>query len=696
MTTAPAPQPLIAVCGARAGLGKTVFAVNTAILLPPILGQPALLADADGDSEGDLAMVAGTRKGAAIYDIVDRLDRHPELADTDLRRMIGTRRDADIGVVPFLPSSSDPQRLVPADLFFPLERLRSLCGCLVADCGDASTEIGQFLLDRATAILLVATPDPMVLAHTRRFIDRLARMNFALSMVHVVLSQCERRGDRSAAERASTLLGRPILTTLRRDGETVRRSIELGRPLAMLRGALAREHRAFLTQFVEKSLHLGEPRSLGGGVDQGLDDLSPAELRRRTKQRIHEGLHRLLDLRRLKEESEGRSDAFEVLREHTEAAVRKLLDEIQPDLTNRNERARVVEEVVEEILGMGPLTAFLKDPSISEIMVNGYDCIYVEREGRIVATEAAFTDQARLRAVMEHIVEGVGRRIDAGSPTADARLPDGSRVNAVLPPVGLDGPSLTIRKFSSDLLSLQQLMGFGTLSEGMADLLRRAVAARYTVLVSGGTGSGKTTLLNVLSAHVHEAERIVTIEDSAELRLTQPHVVRLEAQPANVEGEGGVSIRDLVRNALRMRPDRIIVGECRGEEALDMLQAMNTGHDGSLTTIHANDPQAALARLETLVLFSGLELPSRAVREQIASALQLVVQVQRFTGSGMRRITDICLLRGLDSQEFVLEPLYKLRRDRDGGGQIRERFEAMPALEGFMRTLTQSHWGQVA
>ena len=330
--------------------------------------------------------------------------------------------------------------------------------------------------------------------------------------------------------------------------------------------------------------------------------------------------------------------------------------EAETELTN-DERRRLTREVQDDAIGLGPLQRMLDDDSISEIMVNRFDQVYVERHGRLTVSPARFSSEAHLRRIIDRIVAKVGRRIDESSPLVDARLSDGSRVNAVIAPLAVDGSSLTIRKFARNPLGVGDLVSFGTMSEQMAHLLHACVQAKLNILVSGGTGTGKTTLLNVLSGFVPRDERIVTIEDAVELRLQQPHVVRLESRPPNIEGSGEVRIRDLVRNSLRMRPDRIIVGECRGGEALDMLQAMNTGHDGSLSTLHANSPRDAMARLETLVLMAGMDLPLRAIREQSSSAIDLIVQIARLR-DGSRRITHVTEVHGLENDTVVLQDVF--------------------------------------
>jgi pilus assembly protein CpaF len=344
------------------------------------------------------------------------------------------------------------------------------------------------------------------------------------------------------------------------------------------------------------------------------------------------------------------------LQELVHRRLRELLAQEQAALSAQ-ERALVIQQIGDSVLGLGPLEPFIRDPEVTEIMVNNMSTIYVERGGRIYWTGAKFFNEEQLRRVIEKIVGRVGRRIDEASPYVDARLADGSRVNAIIPPLAIDGPVLTIRKFSADPLTADDLISFGTLSPATAAFLKACVAGRINILVSGGTGAGKTTTLNVLSSFLPEDERIITIEDAAELRLQQPHVVRLEYRPPNIEGKGEVAVRDLVRNALRMRPDRIVVGEVRGGEALDMLQAMNTGHDGSISTVHANSPRDVLSRLETMTMMGGIELTVRAVREQVAAAINLIVHQARLK-DGTRRVTQITEVVGMEGEIVTLQDVF--------------------------------------
>jgi len=374
-----------------------------------------------------------------------------------------------------------------------------------------------------------------------------------------------------------------------------------------------------------------------------------------TKDTIKRNIHYLL-IEEIGTELDASAEDEETLRQRLEIKLRKLLEkEVAP--LSASDKSEIVSDVIDNILGYGPIQPLLNDPSVTEVMVNNPHEVYVERGGRIYKTDKRFVDEAHLQRVIDKIVSEVGRRIDESSPMVDARLPDGSRVNAVIAPLAINGPMLTVRKFSHDPFTAEDLIAFGTISVRVADFLKACVQGKLNVLISGGTGTGKTTLLNVVSGYVPGDERVVTIEDAAELRLRQEHVLRLEARPPNIEGKGQVTIRDLVRNSLRMRPDRIIVGEVRGGESLDMLQAMNTGHEGSLTTVHANSPRDALARLETMVLMSGVELPVRAIREQIASALDVMIHLTRLR-DGTRRVTQVSEVESMEGDTIVLQDIF--------------------------------------
>jgi pilus assembly protein CpaF len=389
------------------------------------------------------------------------------------------------------------------------------------------------------------------------------------------------------------------------------------------------------------------------------------------KSRIHQDLLNRLDLTRL----------TRMRREDAEPEIRNLIvgmveRESAAMPLSLYEREALISDVINELFGLGPLEVLLRDPSISDILVNRFDLVYIERDGKLEETEIVFKDDAHLMQIIERIVSSVGRRIDESSPMVDARLADGSRVNAIIPPLALDGPAMSIRRFRTDRLGAQDLVGRESWTEPMHDFLRAAIASRLNLIVSGGTGAGKTTLLNILSSFIGSNERIVTIEDAAELALRQRHVVRLETRPANIEGKGAVRARELVVNALRMRPDRIIVGEVRAEEALDMLQAMNTGHDGSLTTIHANSQRDALYRLDTMVAMANLNVPERAIRQQIASAVNLIVQVSRLA-DGTRKVTGVSEITGMEGDIITMQDIFVFDRSGIGpNGKVLGRFRA--------------------
>jgi pilus assembly protein CpaF len=398
------------------------------------------------------------------------------------------------------------------------------------------------------------------------------------------------------------------------------------------------------------------------------------------KRLIHSKLVDKLDLSRV-------SDlAGDTLRREIRLVVERLCDTENP-LLNRMERERLIDEVLDETFGFGPLEMLLKDPTISDILVNGPYRVFVERRGKMEKSDVKFRDNDHLLQIIDRIVSKVGRRVDETSPMVDARLPDGSRVNAIIPPLALDGPSMSIRRFGTNPLKLEDLLNFKAFTPEMAMLMEAAIKARLNIVISGGTGCGKTTLLNTLSSFIPAEDRIITIEDAAELQLQQEHVVRLETRPANIEGKGAVTTRDLVRNALRMRPERIVIGECRGPEALDMLQAMNTGHAGSLTTLHANAPRDAQARLETMIMMGGLELPIKAMRQQIASAVDMIIQANRLQG-GPRKVTSITEVIGMEGDVIIMQDIFRFKQlGIDQNGRAFGQYEATGVRPTFVPRL---------
>ncbi|NQZ31306.1 MAG: Flp pilus assembly complex ATPase component TadA [Oceanospirillaceae bacterium] len=426
---------------------------------------------------------------------------------------------------------------------------------------------------------------------------------------------------------------------------------------------------------------------IGGALDDKAPEDRAGEIERQRmfmwRNRIHQEVLRMMDLKRT---DVGAMDADE-LKQKVEGMIDDALETMAKEIPDNIDVAELKTSVLNEAVGLGPIEALLEDDDVTEIMVNAFDDIYVEKNGKLTRSDIAFSSDAAVMSAIERIVSPLGRRIDESSPMVDARLPDGSRVNAIIPPLALRGPTLTIRKFSKKKLNVDDLLGFGTINPAMAQFLQMAVEQHCNIIISGGTGSGKTTLLNIMSNFIPQTERIITVEDAAELKLVQPHVVSLESRPANLEGKGAIPIRDLVRNCLRMRPDRIVVGECRGGEALDMLTAMNTGHDGSLTTVHANTPRDVISRLEVMVMMAGMDLPARAIREQIASAVHVIVQQSRLA-DGSRKITHISEITGMEGDTVQLNDIFLYKQEGfDEKGNVVGQYVATGQVPHFYESL---------
>lgn len=441
---------------------------------------------------------------------------------------------------------------------------------------------------------------------------------------------------------------------------------------------------AAVTEMISSKQKAGEGKPIHGKAPLGTEPEHNLRLQKcEIKKQIHSALLERLDIKRLiathvKEEE---------LQHRTHETLEEIVKEVRDRLPDWIDAKALIKEIFDEAVGLGPLEDLLADPAITEIMVNRSDQVFIEKSGKLLQSDLMFMDDSSVLAIIERIVAPIGRRIDESQPFVDARLKDGSRVNAIIPPLALNGPCLTIRKFSKEPLTMADLIRLKTIQSAMAEFLHVCVLLRKNIVVSGGTGSGKTTLLNVLSSFLPESERIVTIEDAAELHLTQPHVVRLESRPPNIEGRGAITIRDLLRNTLRMRPDRIVIGECRGGETLDMLQAMNTGHDGSITTVHANSPRDVIARLETMTLMAGIDLPLRAIREQIASAIHLIIHTARLS-DGTRKVTHITEASGQEGDRITLQDLFIFTQSGiDHDGKVKGAFKPTGAVPTFMEEM---------
>ncbi|GMR23053.1 MAG: hypothetical protein BMS9Abin37_1447 [Acidobacteriota bacterium] len=665
----------ISVLSVKGGGGASLVATNLAVSLKRETRGNVALVDLGHPLPGTVSLYLGLQGTKAIADIIPLLDRlQPALLKGYL-----TTHSSGIAVVPAANDSLQEKVLSPEKLERFVKLLLRAYDYVVIDLAATISNDIIPILDSSALVCLVVTPDVGSVTQGYRAVEYLQSYHFSRDMMRLVLNRYGTQ-MRFPPETIEESVGLPIALYLPQDADLVEQSISDAEPFVTgsPRHPVSKALDAFTQQLVTE---LGDGSGLGqqgqarrarGGTPRGVRDSSEADVpvlastkeqdeTRDIKIRIHRRLIDEIDFKKADLELAKDPKKKSKLRGKTEVKIVSLLDEEAKGLTDREERKRLVKEILDEALGLGPLEELLRDPDVTEIMVNGIDHVYAERKGKIVLTGSSFLTEDQLRAIIERIVTPLGRRIDEKSPMVDARLEDGSRVNAIIRPLAIDGPSLTIRKFSKTPFGVPDLIRFGSFTPQMAQFFEAAVLARQNILISGGTGSGKTTFLNVLSGYIPDDERIVTIEDSAELQLPQEHVVRLEARPPNIEGEGAVTIRDLVRNALRMRPDRIVVGECRAGEALDMLQAMNTGHDGSLTTVHANTPRDALSRLETMSLMAGLDLPSRAIREQISSAVNLVFQQTRLS-DGSRRVTHVAEVTGREGDVFTMGDIFLFKQ----------------------------------
>jgi pilus assembly protein CpaF len=652
-------QRTYVVVGAKGGAGATTLALDLADRIPATGGR--VLVDAD---------LTGRRSHAVWFDVAKPLDDQrtagsPGMTNAHGKKLIEFTRCYEDGF------AIDPSAVESARALLPVDSM------VVVDAPQPFASAVRPFVERAIRIIVVTEPTLFGVAAARSLLLALRRFGISPDRTLVVLNNARATLDFKRAE-VEDALDHRVAAEL-----PSRRDRYWNRALDVLARALPTDAPAPIAALKPSaSAPVGDRRSvarsssptqsLAAPTTKTLSESSP-ELER-LKTELHEKIMSRVDFS-VAARAHSDSQKLADLRQQVEAMAETLIAE-QSGIASAEEAARIRRQIVDEAVGLGPLESLLEDPDITEIMVNGYQNVYIERRGRIERTAKRFANDRQVRLVIERIIAPLGRRIDEASPMVDARLPDGSRVNAIIEPLTIDGPMLTIRRFGTKRLQMADLVALGSLSEPFAQFLRAAVEARLNVVVSGGTGSGKTTLLNAVSSFIPRAERIVTIEDAAELLLDQPHVVRLESRPANIEGTGAVPIRELVRNALRMRPDRVIIGECRGAEALDMLQAMNTGHDGSLTTVHANSARDAISRVETMVLMSGFDLPIRAIREQFSSAVDVIVQVARLR-DGTRRVVSLSEVIGMEGDIVTMQELAAFRqRGVDTKGVVIGAFEA--------------------
>ena len=676
---------VIAVVGGKGGVGKSVFAANLAIAYMQDFKVRPLIVDLDLNALGDQNIILNQNPPKNIVDVtkiqgpVDLKALQPMIVNAPggfsyiaAPRDAIYARDIDIeGLGKFLKMATSQ---------FPL---------VVVDCGNGTDITAMKTMEFATAIFVVTTADVIVVNQTKRVLSKIQELLFPPEMVQIVLNRYSQANivnpqliqknlnrqifaaipedvatcDSSLAKSTPLCLGAPNTPIARAYHDLVRRiqQVNLLENLAKLKkptGVVAKMQNAASSGASGGSGGEGQQAGPSGrSMNAVLDPWTAMKLR------LHKALVDQMDL---KKTSTDTSDPKQraILREKTQKAILEILgtEDAGGLLNSRDLKAQMVKEVLDEALGLGPLEDLLADDQVTEIMVNARDQIYIEKAGKPTMSKVTFSSEQQMMTVIERIVTPLGRRVDEKVPYVDARLLDGSRVHVIIPPLALRGPTITIRKFPKKRIEAKDLVGFGSMTEEIADFLRCCVEAKLNIVVSGGTGSGKTTLLNVLSNFIPVNERIITVEDSAELQLGQDHVVRLETRPKNIEGEGEVSIRDLIKCCLRMRPDRIVVGECRSGEALDMLQAMNTGHSGSLTTLHANNPRECIGRLETLVMMAGLGLPSKAIKENIAAAVNVIIQQSRMS-DGSRKVTHITEVTGMQGEVISLQDIFIYKQE---------------------------------
>jgi pilus assembly protein CpaF len=659
---------IVVLINSKGGSGATSLALETVRALKRAGGTVALV-DAD---------LSGRRTMSVLLDSVRQFDANRTLGVYSVVPVNG------ITAVELTDSLDNAFALRPEEIDALVDKLVQQHELVVVDApAPFATALRPFVA-RASRFVVVLEPNLLGTSAARTLIGDLAKFGIPLNRVWIVTNLRGGRAEIAARELERALGGSVIAEIPTKGDRNYPKAIEtMAKRLASAPAEASLTTLRASTGVMAGGAPAGAPVAGGGhsngGTQSSPDPVRPGSAPRRTDRRdrlkmeVHEAVGKRIDIVAA---SRAHTDGQKIaeLRSQIGETTAQLLAE-RNDIDSIEERSELQQEIIDEILGLGPLEDLMRDPAVSEIMVNGSQVIYVERGGRLTLTDRRFNDERHLRTIIERIIAPLGRRIDESSPMVDARLADGSRVNAIIEPLALDGSTLTIRRFGKKRLGMDDLVRFGSVVPEATSLLKAMVEARLNIIVSGGTGSGKTTFLNILSNYIPSGERIVTVEDAAELLLSQEHVVRLESRPANIEGRGAVTIRDLVKNCLRMRPDRIVVGECRSGEALDMLQAMNTGHDGSLTTLHANTPRDALARLETLVLMAGFDLPVRAIREQVASAVDAVVQIERMR-DGSRKVTSITEVVGMEGDIVTMQELIKYQaRGVDADGKVIGEFQ---------------------
>lgn len=683
---------LIAVVGGKGGVGKSVFAANFACAIMTELRSQVLLIDADAKSVGDQNVIMGLKPQKTLKELAGF---QGSLNSQPMNTLVSMHQSglAYLGAV---RGPEESLNISPDLLGKLLEFFSRAYKFVVVDVGTDLGPAQMAVLQEATAIMIVTSPEVLVVTQTQRLINELLSATFPRDMFQLVINKASPTG--LSPQTISNQLQLPFLGIIPQDEATTMMALQkytpfvLMAPKAPVTAAYYDVARKLTGGVLQRLKSVSRPKPAPAPVDAANAANSPASIpgmdsRTLLKIRIHNELIRTVDLKKLLVDTKQDENKEKEVREKTKREITLIVDREAPD-TPREERSKIIKEVLEEALGLGPLEDLLADPDVSEIMVNGFKKIFIEKSGKVQLSPVTFTSNDHLRRIIERIVTPLGRQINDSSPYVDARLKDGSRVNAVIEPLAIDGPALTIRKFKKGGITAEKYIGYGSITKNMMDFLRLCVENGLNVVISGGTGSGKTSLLNMLSTFIPSNERVITVEDAAELQLQQEHVVRLETRPPSMEGSNAVSIRDLIKNSLRMRPDRIIVGECRDGAALDMLQAMNTGHDGSMTTTHANSPRECIARLETLCMMSGMELPVRAIREQISGAVNLIVQISRLS-DGSRKVLSITEVAGMQGDVVTLAEIFRFKETGyDKNRKIQGVFQATGTIPSFIQKLS--------
>ncbi len=682
---------IITIIGGKGGVGKSTFAANFAFAFAAESRNKVMLMDFDQKAAGDLNLITGIKSKRNLKD----LSEFSGAVDPKSFQPFVTMHPQNVGYIGMPNDPLKAEGINPEGLGKSLKAITSMFALTVIDGGSELTPLTLKALEYSTLILFVTTPDILAVNQTKRMYQELITMLFPKDMMQIVLNQYQ-KGHPVTPETVGKQIGKPVFSIVPKDEQTCIQALSKSVPIfvaaknsGVSSGVLECSRKIIQKSVLKALAKLNRPsntsskKSAKGGEPV---DKKVANQWVDLKSRIHRQLVDEMDLKGSDNENDPK--ALLVLKEQTKKIVVEILnkEDTKGILNSREDMNKIVKEVLDEALGLGPLEDLLADASVSEVMVNGPYHIFFEQGGKIKKSDITFTNDRQVLNVIERIVAPIGRRIDEKTPYVDARLHDGSRVHAIIPPSAIDGCTITIRKFPENRLGYKDLINFGSMTQEMADFLRIAVESHKNIIVSGGTGSGKTTLINVLAGFIPANERIITCEDSAELSLPQEHVVRLETRPATLEGDGAIDIRCLVKQTLRMRPDRIVVGECRGGETLDMLQAMGTGHDGSLTTVHSNNPRECIGRIETLVQYAGTGLSPMAIRKMIAGAVHLIVQQKRLE-DGSRRVTHISEIQGMQGDVVTLQDIFIFQQEGFEKGKIKGKYQATGFIPKFIEIL---------